>query len=108
MTDTETPIEAGARALHDRIYAGLGAGSWGMRTEVGRERFVGDARAVFGSVGVEGLAEEINRHAPSDAPTEPGGANCTCGDGPDAWEDIETADLHVAEAVIAWLSGGGA
>jgi hypothetical protein len=39
MTDTETPIEAGARALHDRTYAGLDVRPWDMRTDAGRERF---------------------------------------------------------------------
>jgi hypothetical protein len=99
MTDTETPIEAGARALRDGRHEAKkrGQDTW---------EFADMARAVFGSVDVEGLAGEINRHAPSDAPQAPGGTECTCGDGAGAWEDIEVADRHVAEAVKSWLTNG--
>jgi len=96
MTDTEqTPVRVAADAVNR-----LPGANWLNSLRA--------ARAAFGSIDVEGLAREINRHAPSDAPSVPGGSNCTCGDGPGAWEDIEDADRHVAEAVKAWLTGGGA
>lgn len=112
MTDTETPIEAGARALHDRTYAGLDVGLWERRTEVGRERFVGDAGAVFGSVDIEGLAEVLIQHRDYrewDDGLATGGFACRCG------TEVETGlrpdpefRRHQAEAVVAWLMGGGA
>lgn len=122
MTETETPIEAGARALHDRTYAGLDVGLWERRTEAGRERFLGDARAVFASVGVEGLAEVLRAHRLArweETPDTPSMVTlvCTCRlefvmeEGmPDGTEEqLETVhEGHVAEAVVAWLTGGGA
>lgn len=117
MTDTETPIEAGARALHEKTYAGLDIGSWDTRSARGRERFLTDAQAVFGSVGVEGLAAEIGRHwllEPSHAYGDARRVNRSCNCGRTLapqhfeWRHSQEMTQHEAEAVKAWLLKGDA
>jgi hypothetical protein len=113
MTDTETPIEAGARALHDRTYAGLDVGLWDRRTEVGRERFLGDARVVFGSVGFEDLVSLIAVHESwSSSGIDLTSISCSCGAHLGTYATALPAAhvhlAHLAHSIKSWLMGGGA
>lgn len=92
MSDTETPIEAGARALRDGRHEAKkrGQDTW---------EFADMARVVFGSVGVEGLAEVLRAHIRLRPPY----GDCSCGYEVPLGHPFSE---HEAEAVIAWLGGG--
>jgi hypothetical protein len=112
MTDTETPIEAGARALHGRIYGEISTLGWDVRGPGQREQFLGDARAVFESVDIIGMTKVLSAHPTwrlrGCCPDDDWYICSGCG------AEIETALAHVdaefrdhqAVAVIAWLGGG--
>jgi hypothetical protein len=102
--DEQTPVRVAAAAVNR-----LPGANWlnSLRT----------ARAAFGSVDVEGLAAEIGRHWFLEPSREYGGAkrverSCNCGRKltPQRfeWRHSQEMTRHEAEAVIAWLTGGGA
>lgn len=102
-----TPLDRGAEAIHAEIKAHptFDPKPFGAIGTFPLGATMHDlARAAFASIDTAALAAEIGRHGPTDADTVPGGMDCRCGLGAAAWEHIEDADQHVAEAITAWLT----
>lgn len=111
MTETEmTPVRLAAEAMEDAAmrYLGRDLGT------IYRDKI---AQAGLAAIPVEGMAAEIGRHWLTEPSHAYGGArhvtrSCNCGRALEPqffeWRHSQEMTQHEAEAVKAWLTGGGA
>jgi hypothetical protein len=108
MSETKTPVEVATGAVESALMD-YDPVDWKDAPEI--------ARAALGSVDVDGLAAEIGRHWLLEPSHAYGGArrvtrSCNCGRtlAPQhfEWRHSQEMTQHEAEAVKAWLTGGGA